>query len=124
LFDWKVPGDPGRADWWHGRHDERNTGQYGLDTRRPAVVTGASAKRAGLGLTNLDFTTTGDDWNVGTADHYEITWTGGHFTVEHPPAAGAPMSVPLTVPKAVTNLTVSAIDDAGNRSAPVIVPIK
>src|SRR3954454_11949385 len=101
LFQWKVPGDPARADWWHGRHDERNTGQYGLDTRRPAVVTGASAKRAGLGLTNLDFTTTGDDWNVGVAKRYVITWAGGPADgVRSPAAAISKESFPvLGVPK-------------------------
>jgi hypothetical protein len=126
LFDWKVPGDPGRADWWHGRHDERNTGQYGLDTRRPAIVTGASAQRTALGVVALGFTATGDDWNVGAAKRYELSsgsWStdGGRA----PAPAGTHESFALTgVPKSATKLTIVAIDDAGNRSAPVVVPIE
>src|SRR4051794_26291105 len=125
LFDWKVAGAPSRADWWHGRHDERNTGQYGLDTRRPAVVTDASAKRSAVGPVQLNFTATGDDWNVGVAKRYVITWPGGTADgVPAPAAAGTKESFPvLGVPKDAKALTIVAVDDVGNRSAPVRVPI-
>src|SRR5439155_837501 len=39
VFTWKVAGDTALNDsWWHYRHDEHNTGTYGVDTRRPASI--------------------------------------------------------------------------------------
>src|SRR5947209_19646733 len=45
LFDWKVDGQARLNDqWWHYRHDEHNTGLYGLDTRPPAPIAGLKLK--------------------------------------------------------------------------------
>src|SRR5439155_24770 len=39
VFTWKVAGDTALNDsWWHYRHDEHNTGTYGVDARRPASI--------------------------------------------------------------------------------------
>jgi len=36
VFTWKVAGDTALNDsWWHYRHDESNTGTYGVDTGGP-----------------------------------------------------------------------------------------
>src|SRR5205823_14131577 len=62
LFVWRVGGDAARNDsWWHYRHDERNTGLYGLDTRRPAAI---GDLRAGPGRT-LQWTAPGGDYQLG-----------------------------------------------------------
>jgi hypothetical protein len=128
LFQWKVQGDAARNDsWWHYRHDERNTGLYGLDTRRPAVITGLRAHRSKeLGTVTLRFAATGDDWNVGTAKRYEVSWDGGSAdSLPAPRAAGAKESFTvLGVPATAGALRVVAIDDAGNRSAPATVALR
>ncbi|HEU4978511.1 MAG TPA: hypothetical protein VFT42_06425, partial [Solirubrobacteraceae bacterium] len=125
LFQWRVRGDAGRSDWWHYRHDERNTGQYGLDTRRPAVVTHAAARRSADGAVQVGFVATGDDWNVGTARRYAITWPGGHAAgLPRPKPSGSAESFAVHgVPPGVKRLRIVAIDDAGNRSAPARVVI-
>ena len=36
---WNTPGKAGGGDqWWSYRHDERNTGTYGIDTRPPGIL--------------------------------------------------------------------------------------
>ena len=137
LFDWKIGGDGSRNDqWWHGRHDERNTGQYGLDTRRPAAVTDLEAHRAENGAVVVQFRATGDDAQYGTAKSYDVRWSAEQLDADKFLSAGTASSVPepgasgsdehfsvSDVPVQAHWLTVEAVDDAGNRSAPVSVPI-
>src|SRR3954453_16927153 len=82
LFDWQVGGDAARNDqWWHGRHDERNTGQYGLDTRRPAAIDFAIAQRDGTdGAVTLRFVAPGDDAEIGTAKSYDIRYSSARLS--------------------------------------------
>ncbi|HEV2075510.1 MAG TPA: S8 family serine peptidase, partial [Thermoleophilaceae bacterium] len=47
LFAWDTRGDPkGNDEWWAYRHDERNTGLYGIDTRPPGKPQRADAAEA------------------------------------------------------------------------------
>jgi len=137
LFDWKVDGDSARNDqWWHGRHDERNTGQYGLDTRRPAAPEGLSASRGADGKVTLDFVATGDDGAIGTAKSYDVRSSehaldaDGFLGADQatgapaPAASGTPERFAVDgVPANAKFVTVEVLDEAGNRSAPVSVPI-
>ena len=135
LFQWRVAGDVTRNDsWWHYRHDERNTGQYGLDTRRPATASGVAARRVGSNVL-LTFTAPGDDWMVGRAAGYDARWSAQAITpqnfasatpVSGLPAPGAPGSgqqLSLAVPRTARYVAVRAIDHAGNVGAVVSVPI-
>ncbi len=39
VFAWQTPGvAAGNNEWWHAAHDERNTGDYGVDTRPPGIA--------------------------------------------------------------------------------------
>jgi hypothetical protein len=118
LFDWRVQGDPARSDWPHYRHDERNTGQYGLDTTRPAVPSAASAKRVG-GRVLVAFTAPGDDMMRGRAKRYVV---GGKSIAGV--SAGKRVRTWLALPARSRTVTIRAIDDAGNVSAPAVVRIR
>jgi hypothetical protein len=136
LFDWRVQGDAARNDsWWHYRHDERNTGQYGLDTRRPATINDATAQRAGQGV-SLAFVAPGDDWMVGRAESYDVRWSAHPITSDNfdsarkvgglpaPSPAGTQERLRLSLPGTARYLAVRATDDAGNLGAIVAVPIR
>jgi hypothetical protein len=135
LFQWQVPGDAARNDsWWHYRHDERNTGQYGLDTRRPATASGVAARRVGPSVL-LTFTAPGDDWMIGRAAAYDVRWSTQPITPEGfaaanpqpglppPSTAGSPERLVLAVPRAARYVAVRAIDHAGNLGPAVPVAV-
>jgi hypothetical protein len=124
LFDWAVQGDPARSDWWHYRHDERNTGQYGLDTRRPATPSGARAQRRGSRVT-VTLRAPGDDLASGRAKRYVVRWKGGKAkNLPAPARAGKRQRLEMAVPRRVRRVRVQAIDDAGNVSAPAVLRIR
>jgi hypothetical protein len=129
MFVWRVRGDTSHNDsWWHYRHDERNTGLYGLDTRRPAAI---DDLRRGPGpRVTLTWTAPGSDYQVGTAARYDVRVSGtpisdsGFWTAR--PVAGAPTPGPagshesFTLPTPGSHrffVTVRAVDAAGNISA-------
>jgi hypothetical protein len=115
LFAWDTPGKPSANDeWWSFRHDERNTGRYGLDTRPPGVPRNAVLD-AGSG--SLAFDAPGDDWYTGTPQRYDLTYQGAdgatvRRSVEAKDAAGARVTIGL--PPGTGTLTLQAVDDAGN----------
>lgn len=127
LFDWRVPGDAKtNTSWWHYRHDERLTGDYATDSRRPASVTGLRATRAGL-----RFVATGDDWDIGRATRYDVRWSARPITgpaafaraprirvIARPAASGAREALALRVPARARYVAIRAVDDAGNLGAP------
>ena len=136
LFIWRVGGSSAlNNSWWHYRHDERNTGQYGLDTRRPATVDGLRAKRAGKAGAVLSFTAPGNDWMIGTAAAYDVRYSSQPITPENfasaqslsgvpaPAPAGTAERFRVTVPSTASYVAVRAVDAAGNLGAMVAVPI-
>jgi hypothetical protein len=123
LNVWETNGAAtGNNEWWNGRHDERNTGQYGVDTRPPGILRDASVSADG---SELDFKAPGDDWYAGTADHYDVVTSTAPITPENfdsaTPLDGAPTSgeagsdQSLAVPAgAKRHIAIRAVDDAGN----------
>ena len=121
LMAWKTGGDAdANQEWWSSHHDERNTGQYGLDTRPPGILRDAS-----VDATTLHWTAPGDDWYAGTADHYEVATSQGPVCPNNfdtaSPLAGAPTpgeagaSESYAVPTgAQAHVGIRAIDEAGN----------
>jgi hypothetical protein len=116
LMVWNTPGKAtGNDQWWSYRHDERNTGTYGIDTRPPGALRNFKVDR---GADEVTFKAPGDDWYDGKADHYRVA-------LSRP--CGAPdtqfQNVPATVQAGATQTielhgrvaTVFAVDDAGNR---------
>jgi hypothetical protein len=133
LFDWAVKGSSAKNDaWWHYRHDEHNSGQYGLDTRRPAAITDLVVRRAGRNALRLSWTATGDDYLVGRATRYLVRVAARPITdanwsrarriaagVPSPGAAGARQSMVVRLPQRgqVRFVAVRVVDAAGNISA-------
>ena len=123
LMSWRTNGTAdANNEWWSSHHDERNTGEYGIDTRPPGILRGASVSADG---SELDFTAPGDDWYAGTADHYAAVTSAHPITPENfgaaTPLEGAPApgtagsGESLTVPAgAERHVAIRAVDEAGN----------
>jgi hypothetical protein len=116
LYAWGTPGQAAAdTQWWSARHDERNTADYGVDTRPPgalrqAAYTPATATAPG----RLSFEAPGGDWYDGTVAAYRVTLapSGVRLTVAPSGAAGTTQQV--TLPAGTTGLTVQPVDGAGN----------
>ncbi len=129
LFVWQVHGAAQlRGAWPHYRHDERNTGMYGLDTLRPEAILDVRRVR-GRRLT-LTWTAPGGDYQLGTAARYEIRMARTPITetsfwralplrgVPRPARAGTPQRIVLPMPRpGITYFAIRAINAAGNISA-------
>ena len=123
LAAWKTDGTAaGNDEWWNYRHDERNTAEYGADTRPPGILGDAGISSDGA---ELDWSAPGDDWYAGTADQYEVVTSQAPITPENfaqaTPLAGAPAPGPagsaqsLEVPAgAQRHVAIRAVDDVGN----------
>jgi hypothetical protein len=97
------------VEWWRYRHDEWNTGRYGVDSRPPGIIRSLASSPAAHTLT---FTAPGDDWYAGTPTLYRIEHSGG--SVDLPAVAVGGASETLTIPAGVDSGTVRAVDDRGN----------
>jgi hypothetical protein len=137
LFQWRVAGRSAlNNSWWHYRHDERNTGQYGLDTRRPATAARLSARHLGGGTVLVSFIAPGGDWMIGRAASYDVRYSTQPITPDNfdsaTPVSGVPAPsrartrerLRLAIPATAAYVAVRAIDTAGNLGAVVAVPIR
>ena len=137
LFVWRIRGAPGpRGAWQHYRHDQLNTGLYGLDTLRPEAILDLRRGR-GRRLT-LTWTAPGGDYQLGAAARYEIRMartpiTGTSFwrarslrAVPRPARAGIRETVVVPALRVgTTYFAIRAIDAAGNISAlSNVVPVR
>jgi len=130
VFDWAVAGDTTlNNSWWHYRHDEHNTGDYGVDTRRPASILDLRTSGNSAAAT-LTWTAPGNDYMVGTADHYDVRWASHPITSSSfwsaTPLAGAPAPLAArstqqmavgSLPGAAVYMAMRTLDKAGNISA-------
>ena len=137
LFQWRVSGDPAlNNSWGHYRHDERNTGQYGLDALRPATVQALSVTRAAGAGAVASFIAPGDSAMVGRAAAYQVRYSDRPITAENfdsarpvpglaaPGPANAREHLRLAIPPTASYLAVRAVDRAGNLGAIVAAPIQ
>jgi hypothetical protein len=130
LFVWNVDGSSARNDsWWHYRHDEWNTGQYGLDTRPPAPVTQLRARRLRSGRVLISFIAPGGDWMIGQAARYQAFWrsAGPQYAVRRiprPHTAGTRERLRLSVPRRARFIAIRALDAAGNSGDTVSIRIR
>jgi FG-GAP-like repeat len=123
LMSWRTNGKAdANQEWWSSHHDERNTGEYGVDTRPPGILREASVSANG---SQLDFSAPGDDWYDGTPDHYEVATSPGAITPESfdfatpltgaptPAVAGTAQTFPVPA-DAQRHIAIRAVDEAGN----------
>jgi hypothetical protein len=123
LMAWKTGGDAdANQEWWSSHHDERNTGQYGIDTRPPGILRDPMVSADGGAL---NWTAPGDDWYTGTADHYDVVTSAGAICPQNfdssqplggdPSPAESGSSESYTVPAdARGHVAIRAVDEAGN----------
>ena len=122
--------------WWKFHHDERNTGQYGLDTRPPATPTDLAATAVSPTSATVSWTETGNDWWVGQASSIDLRWstspiTDATFASAHristatPKASGAAESVTVSGLPAGSFIYLAerASDAAGNIAVPAYTTV-
>ena len=130
VFNWTVAGDAAlNNSWWHYRHDEHNTGAYGVDTRRPASVLDLRAP-GGSATPLVTWTAPGDDYMIGTAAQYDVRWSNTPITSSSfwsatslsgapvPLVARSTQQMPLRgVSGSTVYIAMRTLDKAGNISA-------
>jgi hypothetical protein len=117
VMVWNTPGRPSADQWWGVRHDERNTGEYGIDTRSPGVARNASVQNS-----QLRFTAPGDDWYAGKVDHYTVQFVHDNGTTEKTITQNVPATVSaggveqlnLSPSPSTKAVRVRAVDEVGN----------
>lgn len=109
---WNTPGRATDDQWWSVRHDERNTGQYAIDTRPPGV-----ARDARIVGGQLQFKAPGDAWYNGRVHYYTAQFVHENGSVQtrrvaQTGSAGSLKTIDL--PPNTKRVRVRAVDDAGN----------
>ncbi|MQA73896.1 MAG: hypothetical protein GEU88_06050 [Solirubrobacterales bacterium] len=114
LMAWDTPGSAaGNSEWWSYRHDERNTGRYGIDTRPPGML-----RRAQVGARRVTFVAPADDWYAGEEVERYMVATGHGSATERRrvEAAAAPGTRErIAFARGASSVRVWAVDEAGNR---------
>jgi hypothetical protein len=116
VMVWNTPGKAADEQWWSSLHDERNTGEYGVDTRPPGVARDLRVENG-----KLSFEAPGGDWYQGRVDHYTVQITDANGgvqtrTVAADAAAGGDQTIDL--PPGTKSVRVQAVDLAGNLGGP------
>ena len=118
VYAWSTPGKATANDqWWSGRHDEYNSGNYGVDSRPPGALRSPSWDAA---TGTASFMAPGDNWYDGTVSRYLVTVapSGVQYVVDPSGPAGTVQTI--EAPPGATGLTVVAEDSAGNISPPAV----
>jgi hypothetical protein len=116
---WSTPGRASADQWWSSRHDEHNTGQYGIDTRSPGV-----ARDARIHGHQLLLRAPGDDWYDGRVDHYTLLSVRANGLVVNStvdPKVDAGGLEAINLPPGTKTVAVQAVDEAGNLGGRVTV---
>jgi hypothetical protein len=119
---WDTEGEAEASEWWGYRHDERNTGTYGVDTRPPSKLRKVRARPRGG---KLRFTAPGDDWSVGEVDHFVLHLQNGRSDAiavhreRIEPAGPSGTRQRLRIGRDWRSFKIWAVDEEGNRSPAV-----
>ncbi|MGO9029228.1 MAG: hypothetical protein ACLQOZ_11445 [Acidimicrobiales bacterium] len=118
LYAWATPGKAtANTQWWSGRHDEYNSGNYGVDSRPPGVL---RDQRWTAGSTSSPATATfvapGDNWYDGEVARYRVTFAPSGHQEDVAPLGAAGTTQSVTGPPGTTGIRVVAEDAAGNVS--------
>jgi Subtilase family. len=109
---WDTPGKAANNQWWSSRHDQHNSGEYGLDAQSPGV-----ARNARIRSGDLRFKAPGDDWYDGKVDHYTVQFVHANGSVDtetvNPSGAAGTVQTVNLEPHTKT-VRVRGVDNAGN----------
>jgi FG-GAP-like repeat/Subtilase family len=113
VMVWNTPGRTSSNQWWSSRHDQHNSGEYGIDAQSPGV-----ARNARIHSRQLRFRAPGDDWYNGKVDHYTVQFShpnGSTDTRTVGPSGAAGSVERIDLPAHTKSVRVRAVDEAGNR---------
>jgi len=114
LYAWATPGKAtANTEWWSGRHDEYNSGNYGVDSRPPGALRATRWDAAHAAAT---FTAPGDNWYDGEVTRYLVTFAPSGHQEDVAPSGPAGTTQTVTGPPGTTGLRVVAEDGSGNLS--------
>jgi hypothetical protein len=135
LYRWNISGKASvNTCWSHYQHDNYNSGNYAMDSARPAAI--GNLSRGSGAKPVLRFSAPGGDYDLGRASHYEVRYsvspiTGTSFwhaaaltKVPAPLAAGREQTI--TLPEAALHLlaqrhvlyvAIRTVNASGNISA-------
>ena len=118
LYAWATPGKATANDqWWSGRHDEYNSGNYGVDSRPPGALRNPSwSPGTATSPPTATFTAPGDNWYDGEVARYDVTVGPSGHQVVVAPSGPAGTTETITAPVGSTGIRVVAEDASGNVS--------
>ena len=120
LYAWATPGKAtANTQWWSGRHDEYNTGNYGVDSRPPGALRHPQWTPGTAGVAPVaTFTAPGDNWYDGEVSSYLVTFGPSGHQERIAPSGPAGTTETITAPIGTTGIRVVAADASGNISPP------
>jgi hypothetical protein len=126
LFEWQTQAPACQGQWPSFRHDQQSSGNYDHDGTPPNAPANITLSALGGGKYRLTFTAPGDDGPCGTATSYlaRVNPKGVAPTLGAPVPAGATFSQEIALPAGTRQLTIQALDDAGNLGLGVPVKVR
>ncbi len=118
LYAWATPGlATADTQWWSSRHDEYNSGNYGVDSRPPGTLRNRHwSPGSGSIRATATFTAPGGNWYDGEVAKYQVTFGPSGEQADVAPSGPAGTVESLTGPTGTTGMRVVAFDAAGNVS--------
>ncbi|MEA2153573.1 MAG: cell wall-associated protease, partial [Solirubrobacteraceae bacterium] len=126
LFEWQTQAPACQGQWPSFRHDQQSSGNYDHDGTPPNAPANITLSALGGGKYRLTFTAPGDDGPCGTATSYlaRVNPKGVAPTLGAPVPAGATFTQEIALPAGTRQLTIQALDDAGNLGLGVPVKVR
>ena len=124
LFEWSHKSLAAcQPEWPTFRHDPQDTGNYNRDGTAPAAPKRMTLKPLGHNRYRLSFTSPGDDGFCGKAASYrvKVDGKGRNLGLGSPVAGGSTLSKDISLPSGAADLTLQAVDEAGNVGEPADV---
>jgi hypothetical protein len=107
-------------------HDQQDSGNYNHDGTPPNAASNIALSSLGGGRYHLTFTAPGDNGACGTAASYLLRINGksASLPLGAPVAGGSAFSAEATLPAGARNLSIQAIDAAGNLGPKALVKVR
>ncbi len=126
LFEWQTEAPDCQPQWPTFRHDQQDSGNYNHDGTPPNAASNIALSSLGGGRYHLTFTAPGDNGACGTPASYLVRVNGKSTSLAlgAPVAGGSAFSAEVTLPAGARNLSIQAIDAAGNLGPKALVKVR
>jgi hypothetical protein len=126
LFEWQTQAPACQGQWPSFRHDQQSSGNYDHDGTPPNAPANVALASLGSGKYRLTFTAPGDDGPCGTPAAYTTRVDGKvvDLGLGAPPPAGTAFSREVTLATGARQLSIQAVDDAGNIGPKATVKVR